>query len=172
MPLAYRFGLEISPASGWRLSGVFGVPEAALVWDNTGVARLSVETLFVSRKRGAIYLTFAPEGVSGMPPAPLREGSALAEIRLSYQELSGEWRVGTRRLAPEPSELESAGLRDGRALVQWLVTMRNALTLHQAGDVDGALNVLARMGWGQAEEARFPKEWSAWITTAILMTSR
>lgn len=172
VPLAYRFGLEISPASGWRLSGVFGVPEAALVWDNTGVARLSVETLFVSRKRGAIYLTFAPEGVSGMPPAPLREGSALAEIRLSYQELSGEWRVGTRRLAPEPSELESAGLRDGRALVQWLVTMRNALTLHQAGDVDGALNVLARMGWGQAEEARFPKEWSAWITTAILMTSR
>ncbi|MCK6518177.1 hypothetical protein L6R46_24350 [Myxococcota bacterium] len=171
VPLAYRFGLEISPASGWRLSGVFGVPEAALVWDNTGVARLSVETLFVSRKRGAIYLTFAPEGVSGMPPAPLREGSALAEIRLSYQELSGEWRIGTRRLAPEPSEQESTGLRDGRALVQWLVIMREALTLHQAGDVDGALKVLARMGWGQAEAERFPKEGLAWVETMALMQS-
>lgn len=172
VPLAYRFGLEISPASGWRLSGVFGVPEAALVWDNTGVARLSVETLFVSRKRGAIYLTFAPEGVSGMPPAPLREGSALAEVRLSYQELSGEWRIGTRRLAPEPSEQESSGLRDGRALVQWLVTMRQALSLHQAGDVDGALNVLARLGWGPAEQARFPRERGAWLETMALMQSR
>ena len=172
VPLAYRFGLEISPASGWRLSGVFGVPEAALTWDSAGVARLNVETLFVSRKRGAIYLSFAPEGVSGMPPAPLREGSALAEVRLSYQQLSGEWVVGTRRLAPEPSELESTGLTDGRALVQWLITLRHALTLHQAGDVDGALNVLAHLGWGQAEAARFPREHAAWLETLALMQAQ
>ena len=172
MPLVYRFGLEISPASGWRLSGVFGVPEAALAWDSAGVARLTVETLFVSRKRGAIYLTFAPEGVSGMPPAPLREGSALAEVRLSYQQLSGEWIVGTRRLAPEPMELESTGLRDGRALIQWLVTMREALAQHQAGDVDGALSRLAGMGWGPTEAARFPKEYAAWLETLALMQAR
>jgi Ca-activated chloride channel family protein len=172
VPLAYRFGLEISPASGWRLSGVFGVPEAALTWDSAGVARLTVETLFVSRKRGAIYLTFSPEGVSGMPPAPLREGSALAEVRLSYQELGGEWRVGVRRLAPEPSEQESTGLRDGRALIQWLVTMRHGLSQHQAGDVDGALNVLAGLGWGPAERARFPKEHEAWLETLALMQDR
>ncbi|MBK7759906.1 MAG: hypothetical protein IPI35_26590 [Deltaproteobacteria bacterium] len=172
VPLVYRFGLEISPASGWRLSGVFGVPEAALTWDSAGVARLTVETLFVSRKRGAIYLTFAPEGVSGMPPAPLREGSALAEVRLSYQQLSGEWIVGTRRLAPEPMELESTGLRDGRALIQWLVTMREALAQHQAGDVDGALSRLAEMGWGPTEAARFPKEYAAWLETLALMQAR
>lgn len=172
VPLVYRFGLEVSPASGWRLSGVFGVPEAALTWDSAGVARLQVETLFVSRKRGAIYLTFSPEGVSGMPPAPLREGSALAELRLSYQELGGDWRVDTRRLSPEPPALESRGLTDGRALIQWLLTMREGLARYHAGDVDGAYVALRALGWGPAEAARFPREVGAWQEAVTLTMPR
>lgn len=131
-PLAYGLGLEIQPAPGWRLAGVYGVPGAALTWDATGTARLSVKTLFVSRKRGAIFLAFAPEAVSELPGVPARVGAAVASARAVWQEAAGgAWQQGAVDFTLEPTPERSAGWQRGRALVEEVLSVHAALAALQ-----------------------------------------
>lgn len=148
--LAYDLSLEISPAHGWRLAGVYGVPGAALRWDSTGTARLHVDTLFLSTKGGAIYLSFAPEAVSSLPAAPARPGAAVATIGMSYEPLDGPTVLET--LGLRLSELPpSLGLARGRLLVGEIEALNAGLAAgagrhpyDEAKDtVDAALSAMA-----------------------------
>ncbi|MCB9761791.1 MAG: VWA domain-containing protein [Alphaproteobacteria bacterium] len=142
VPLAYDMALEVAPAAGWRLAGVYGIPGAALVWDSTGAARLKIETLFLSTKGGAIYLAFAPEGVSDMPATPPQVGSAVATVGLSYQPVEGAPVLETLGLAVEPGTHRSDGLARGVVLVSEIEALLAATRAWHAGDPAGALEAL------------------------------
>ena len=65
--------LELRPAKGLKIAGVYGIPGKALKWIDGGAISLSIETIFLSRKKGAIFVALAPAapaGRPGPPPAP------------------------------------------------------------------------------------------------------
>lgn len=140
-PLAYDLHLEIQPASGWRLSGVYGIPGQALEWDASGSAHLHVPTLFPSNEGGGIYLGFSREGVSGMPAAPLRAGSAVAQIQMAYTETNGA--VRTQLLgAPWEGTPPTEGWVLGHSLVRVIHAVDAALRHCQSGHSMSALQAL------------------------------
>jgi Ca-activated chloride channel family protein len=143
-PLAYDLHLEIQPASGWRLSGVYGIPGQALDWDSSGSAHLHVPTLFPSNEGGGIYLGFSREGVSGMPAAPLRPGSAVAQIQMAYTETDGDIRtqiLGT----PWEDTPPTIGWETGHSLVRVISAVDAALRHCQAGHSASALTALNQL---------------------------
>jgi Ca-activated chloride channel family protein len=143
VPLAQDFALEIQPASGWRLAGVYGIPGEALLRESSGTVRLKVPTLFLSSEGGAIVLAFAPEGVGSMPPVAPGPGASLATIGLAYTPMP-EGRPGAPvldmlSLQLEPAQRASEGWTRCRVLVDEIEVLTASLKDAQRGDYRSAL---------------------------------
>ncbi|MFT5586555.1 MAG: Ca-activated chloride channel family protein [Cognaticolwellia sp.] len=117
-PLAYDLALEIRPASGWRLAGVYGIPGQALSTDTSGVVRLNVATLFPSKEGGAIYLGLAPETLSWGPSTPALPGTSMGSVVMSYEPVGGQVQTQVLGLTLEPETHRSLGLQRGHHLVE------------------------------------------------------
>lgn len=117
-PLAYDLSLEIRPASGWRLAGVYGIPSAALSRDDSGVVRLNVATLFPSKEGGAIYLGLAPETLSWGPSTPALPGTSMGSVVMSYEPVDGPVATQVVGLTLELETYRSVGLERGHHLVE------------------------------------------------------
>lgn len=144
-PLANDFSLEILPASGWRLVGVYGIPGAALRWDESGSARLSVATLFLSTKAGAIYLAFAPETVSGMPSPPVGAGGSIGTLGLSFTPLNGYTVAEDRTITLEDPIEMSVGLSRGLLLIDEVEALRSISVAYHGGDAETARALALRL---------------------------
>jgi len=127
--LAYDLELKVQPAPGLHLAGIYGIPVKACTWDEHSL-RFHVSTVFPSKRKGAIYLAFAPDRPepSAAPGSP---GLSLATLDLSYRE-AGKTVTNTTRLeVPVVKEAGvSAGLRRGRLLVSEYLGLRDALVAH------------------------------------------
>ena len=132
--LARALVIEIEPAPGMRVVDVYGVPGELLTREGDRVS-LRVETLFVSKKRGAIYLALAPKGRANLPRAPVRIGAHLGRVSIRLRSLDGALlsdQVALRNLSPRRA---SPGLSRGALLVDEFTTMRAIGELyHEAGD--------------------------------------
>jgi Ca-activated chloride channel family protein len=124
-PLAYDLALEIRPASGWRLAGVYGIPGQALSTDSSGVVRLNVATLFPSKEGGAIYLGLAPETLSWGPSTPPLPGTAMGSVVMSYEPVDGRVQTQVLGLTMEPATHRSLGLERGHHLVELYFLMQD-----------------------------------------------
>ena len=51
-----------------------------------GAISLSIETIFLSRKKGAIYVALASDTPAGMPETVVSLGAAVASVKLDYLE--------------------------------------------------------------------------------------
>lgn len=134
--LAHDLDLTIRPAPGLRLAGVYGIPGEMLKWEGDRNVRFQVTTLFLSKRKGAIYLAFAPEeedlaAPSYLPARSYREGQPLATLKLAYHEAG--------KTAPTRSKLElpfvlaknaSLGLQRGRLLVSECLGLKGSMTAH------------------------------------------
>ncbi|MEZ4237642.1 MAG: VWA domain-containing protein [Myxococcota bacterium] len=135
--LAYDLDVEVHPAAGLRIAGVYGVPGDLVRWTDGGSIALHVSTLFLSRDAGAIYVSLARE--DGGPARPVRIGDNVASIDLSYEP-----RDGSRSLSTSPVPLVvpgdgDAGLVRGALLVDEATTLKQATALHHHdNDQDGA----------------------------------
>ena len=142
VPLAEDFSLEIQPASGWRLAGVYGIPGEALQREDSGTVRLRVSTLFLSTEGGAIVLAFAPEGVGSMPPVKPGPGASLATIGLAYTPLPdgrpGQPVMELLSLQLEPAVRASEGWTRCRVLVDEVEGLQAALQDAERGDFAAA----------------------------------
>lgn len=147
-PLAYDLSLEIRPASGWRLAGVYGIPGAALSRDDSGVVRLNVATLFPSKEGGAIYLGLAPETLSWGPSTPALPGTAMGTVVMSYEPVDGPVATQVVGLTLEPETHRSVGLERGHHLVE-LYFLLQALV---AGPVDTEQALWTQAWLAQAED--------------------
>ncbi|MGB1274591.1 MAG: vWA domain-containing protein, partial [Nannocystaceae bacterium] len=86
--LAYGLEIAIDPAPGMEVSKVYGVPGDMLT--HTGdVVTMRVETLFLSKKRGAIFFSLAPRGRANLPRGSTRVGANLGTVRIHYRDLDG-----------------------------------------------------------------------------------
>ena len=128
--LAYDLDMTIRPAAGLRLAGVYGIPGEMLKWEGDRNVRFQVTTLFLSKRKGAIYLAFAPE-VENLPARAYNEGQPLASIQLSYREANKTESTASKLDLPfVEANKASLGLKRGRFLVGEYLSLKGAMTAH------------------------------------------
>lgn len=81
--LAHEFHVRIAPVPGLRIAGVFGVPGEMLRWEHDAIV-FDVASIFLSRRKGAIYVALAPAAPADLPPRTLAPGETLAQVDLGY----------------------------------------------------------------------------------------
>lgn len=145
-PIAYDLELVAAASAGFTVADGYGFPESTI-----DEASLSVSTVFLSRRRGALLVRFASEGNE-----PLQGLSA--ELSLEYRTLDGEL-VGEsfhRELSAfvEEDTFEQPGVRKTVLLARLVAGMKEAAELY-ATDRDSAIAVLegAQTQLGKALEA-------------------
>lgn len=137
--LAYDLRLEVKPAPGLKIAGVYGIPGKALEWKEGGSIALAIETIFLSRKKGAIYVALASDTKTGLPETRAAAGSSVASIQLGYQERGGKAVKASVDLSLVQANVASVGLVRGRMLVDQATSLSHAAALHhEKNDQEGA----------------------------------
>jgi Ca-activated chloride channel family protein len=142
--LAHDLKMTMTPASGYRISGVFGVPDGVMTQTPEGAIDIVVPTVFLSANGGGIYATFAKaESRADLPPAPITPGTPLMEVALSYSPAQGGVMGEDRVAVAVPAGVSSLPLRTAQLLVDEFLAMREATTLfHQKDDPKAAFALL------------------------------
>lgn len=128
--LAWDLVFEVHPAPGVKISGLYGLPGDLVEWTPGGGLKLVVSTVFLSRKKGAIYVAFEPESKDGLPRSAPGYGDAIATVSLTYQETTGAVRSDRFELPWVMPGQASVGLTRGVALVNQALALREAARLH------------------------------------------
>jgi len=157
VPMAYDMELEVSPAHGWSLAGVYGLPGESLEWGRDGSIRLGVATLFPSRdKGGGIFLGFERTG------REVGVGAAVASVRVRYETLDGRAPSSRVELGLVDGDEAALGLQRGRLLVDEITTLKAAtLAHHDLGDDAQAWRLLRDLEQrlDMAEDPAMKPEW-------------
>ncbi len=131
--LAFDMRLTVTPAAGQRIVGLYGIPGDLVKRTKNGGFELGIETIFLSRKRGAIYLAFAPE------PGALPTEGALGHAGVTYETLDGRRHEDRVAFAPWTRGALPLGLARGVLLVDEVTTLKKAAALHlEQNDQEGA----------------------------------
>jgi Ca-activated chloride channel family protein len=152
--LAYDLNLEISPAPGMKIAGVYGVPGSALVWRGDTIV-LDVETIFLSRRKGAIYVGLRRSGDANLPPSKLAPGDVIGQVTLAYEDAAdGKTHQGQAAFALVDRAVAGPGLTRGELLVDEATSLQRASMLHhEQNDQEGAYRLVralhARVGQAQ-----------------------
>ncbi|HEU5081376.1 MAG TPA: VWA domain-containing protein [Opitutaceae bacterium] len=146
--LAYDLEVTIRPVPGMRLAGVYGIPGEMLKWvgDDGRDVRFQVNTIFLSKKKGAIYLAFAQDR-EDLPARIRKEGKSLAKVELSYLQVGKN--SATKSYLDLPlvaAENASLGLLRGGYLVSEYVALKEAMVAHHTeNNQEKAFGVLGEL---------------------------
>ncbi len=142
--LGYEMELKIVPSEGFKVSGIYGIPANKLNWIEGRSISMSVNTLFLSKKSGAIYFTLAKEDSSDSSDLI---GKTVANIEVSYLQ-GKDLRVVDQRFAfvVEDKSNSGLGLIRGEYLVNEYVSMIKASTLyHEHNNTKDAYRILTKL---------------------------
>jgi Ca-activated chloride channel family protein len=141
--LAHDVTLVLSPMEGYRISGVYGVPDGLMAEGQDGAVSITVPTAFLSTNGGGIFLTLAKSRERENLPAASLGGRPLLGVSLSYVG-ARDGRAGTDRLAvAAPAGAPSAPLRLAHLLVDEYFALRGASTaFHSEGNPKKAYALL------------------------------
>jgi Ca-activated chloride channel family protein len=136
-PIAYDLHMALTPAEGFRVEAVYGVPG---VDPGASLAALDVATVFLSRRRGAIVARLSGSSTEVQP------GQQVVTDGFSFQPVAGEAPPAiTLSATYEGSEpLSSTGTWYSQRSVRKAVALTNFIL--------GAR--LACTQWGQGEKAK------------------
>jgi Ca-activated chloride channel family protein len=130
--VAHDVTLLLSPREGYRISGVYGVPDGLMAEGQDGAVSITVPTAFLSTNGGGIFLSLAKARERENLPAPALGGKPLLEVGLSYVG-ARDGRAGTDRLAvAAPAGAPSRPLRLAHLLVDEYFALRGAATAFHA----------------------------------------
>ncbi len=140
--LAYNLDLVITPRPGLRIAAIYGVPGELLRWVDARSLRLRIETIFLSTRKGAIFVALAPENEN--LPLPSDSGG-LGSVALSYEPAYEAGPAVRSRLALPvvASERAGTGLRRGVVLVNEYLGLKAAAQAYLVdNDREAAFRVL------------------------------
>jgi len=143
--LAYDLDMVVTPAAGLKIAGVYGVPNNMLEWvkGGSGAIKLSVKTIFLSRKAGGIFVGLASAGPSNLPVVTPAPGVTLAQVALTYTPRGKARLKGSTDLALAAAGKQSLGLTRGSILVDEATALKAATTLHhEKNDQEGAYRIV------------------------------
>lgn len=150
--LAYDLKLTVRPANGHALVGLYGVPGDAVKRTPGGGLEMTVETVFLSRERGGIFVALAPAGGGALPPGP----GPVAEVSLTYEGVDGRRYADRLDVELWAGPSLPLGLARGRLLVDEVTTLKKAAALHlHENDQEGAWR-LVRALRQRFEQAAIP----------------
>ncbi len=142
--LAHDLHLTLTPAAGWKISGVFGVPDGTMTEAPGGAIRLTVPTVFLSTNGGGIFATLAKaENRADLPAATVNPGDAMVDVALDYRPADGGAVAADHVVARASVGTPSTALREAHLLVDEYLALRGATTaFHQRNDPKTAFALL------------------------------
>lgn len=145
--VAHDIEISLTPAAGYQVSGVFGVPDAMMENAQNGSIIVRVPTAFMATTAGGIYLTLGKDTLSqDLPERKLAPGAALLQLSLRYvSALDG--RGGSDQLAVHTSNSRpSRELVRAMLLVEQFTVMRAAsVAFHRDGKPKDSFRLLAAL---------------------------
>jgi Ca-activated chloride channel family protein len=128
--LAYDVDVSVQPAKGLKILGVYGVPGEMLKSDGQRGVSFHLSTLFLSKRRGAIYVAFGNEQ-EHLPAADFTGENALGSVQLSYR-LKGKIHptLSQTTLLLVDDKNASEGLIRGSYLVSEALGLKAAMSAH------------------------------------------
>ena len=128
--LAHDLTISISPQPGYAISGIYGVPDALMGWQNARTVTVTLPTVFLSSKGGALFVALARSSEDAdLPARPLADGAPLAAVQLQYTPESGN--MESHRIdAFPPLAKRSDAMKLGHALIDEFTVLRRATTAH------------------------------------------
>ncbi|HSI17327.1 MAG TPA: VWA domain-containing protein [Sphingomonas sp.] len=143
--LAHDLHLTLTPATGWKISGVFGVPDGTMTEAPGGAVMLTVPTVFLSTNGGGIFATLAKaEDRADLPAATVNAGDPLVSVALDYRPATGGPVASDNLVARADQAAPSMALRQAQLLVDEYLTLRSATTVfHQRNDAKAAYALLS-----------------------------
>lgn len=143
--LAYDLDLSVKARPGYRITGVYGVPEDGLKRGEDGAVSISVPTAFLSTEGGGLMVGLAKaEGATYLPEPALNPGDSLLDVSLSYTDKGGASQTQALAVAA-PSGAPSSGLRLAHLLIDEFQSLHKVATLyHRDSDEEGAYQTLRR----------------------------
>ncbi|HEX8572640.1 MAG TPA: VWA domain-containing protein [Allosphingosinicella sp.] len=141
--VAHDVTLVLSPMEGYRISGVYGVPDGLMAEGQDGAVSITVPTAFLSTNGGGIFLSLAKAREREYLPAAALGGKPLLSVGLSYVG-ARDGRAGADRLAVSaPSGSPSGSLRLAHLLVDEYFALRGATAaFHAEGNPKKAFALL------------------------------
>lgn len=143
--LAHDVRITMIPRDGYRISGVYGVPDGLMADAGEGAVTITVPTAFLSTNGGGIFLSLAKSGERAfLPAASLAPAAPLLDVSLNYVGAQ-DGRQGSDRLSvAAPSAAPSAPLRLAHLLVDEYFALRGATTaFHMQGNPRQAYQLLS-----------------------------
>jgi len=129
--LAHDLAVSITPQSGYNISGVYGVPDGLMGWQNERTVKITIPTVFLSSKGGAMFVALAKSHASAdLPARPLAGGAPLASLELQYVPVSSGIVERDRIDAFPPPAKQSDAMKLGHALIDEFTVLRRATTAH------------------------------------------
>lgn len=129
--LAHDLAINVTPQAGYNVSGVFGVPNQLLGWQNERTVKIALPTVFLSSKGGALFVALAKSRQDAhLPARPMGENAPLATISVSYTQLSSGKIESDRIDVFGPAKRPSDGMSLGHTLIDEFSVLHRALTAH------------------------------------------
>jgi Ca-activated chloride channel homolog len=129
--LAHDLTINITPQPGYNVSGVYGVPDSLMGWQNERTVRIKLPTVFLSSKGGALFVALAKSRQdTDLPARPVANGASLASLQLQYVPLNSRTTEVDRIDAFPPPAQQSDAMKLGHTLIDEFTVLRRATTAH------------------------------------------
>ncbi|MGY4396719.1 Ca-activated chloride channel family protein [Sphingomonas sp. UYAg733] len=142
--LAHDLTITMRPAPGYRISGVFGVPDGVMAHAPEGAVTITVPTVFLSANGGGIFATLAKSGGNANLPAPaIGDGATLMDVALDYRIAADGKAMADASKVVVGTQAPSAPIRQAQLLVDQYLSMRDAtIAFHHDNNPKRAFAVL------------------------------
>lgn len=143
--IAHDVVLTMTPAAGYSVSGVFGVPDGMMQEGKDGAIAITVPTAFLSTKGGGIFVSLGKESTrTHLPAATLAPDTPLMRVDLSYVSAADGVTGRDSVTVAAPSPAPGPGLRTAHLLVDQYLSMRGATeAFHRNNDAKTAFALLS-----------------------------
>jgi Ca-activated chloride channel family protein len=129
--LAHDLAISITPQAGYSISGIYGVPDKLMGWQNERTVKIALPTVFLSSKAGALFVALAKSRQDAeLPARPVSDGAPLASLQLQYVPLDSGIVEGDRIDAFPPPARQSQAMQLGHMLIDEFTVLRRATTAH------------------------------------------
>jgi Ca-activated chloride channel homolog len=144
--IAHDIHIAMTPAEGYSVSGVFGVPDGLMEQGRDGRVEITVPTAFFSTEAGGIFVSLAKDSKrANLPTLALDAGQPLMAVTLDYVARdTGKRAHDTLSVAAPTGGTPSAALLKAHALVdEYLVLKQATLAYHRDGKAKEAHRLLS-----------------------------
>ena len=129
--LAHDLRIEITAHPDYSIAGVYGVPGESLGWQKDRTVSITVPTVFLSSKGGAIFFTLAKHIEDAhLPQKPINPGADLASIEMQYVSVTDDKQERYSLAVKNDSDRPSENMQLGHFLVDEFTALHRATSEH------------------------------------------